>query len=197
MKRFLAAAAGVGGLMVASGAAQAQSIIREPGNHDHSVEVEIHGFIDYGWHYDYAGYGAYDIGPGFRIGIPILNNGFVRSINNDVRINFGGDLHWLPGYTAEFFGWINSPVVMQWNFFLTDRWSVFGEAGLAFDLYLFNQSVGPNCYNHGGGNVYCDLFWFYPSFAGGARYHFGGHGGFPTLTMRLGYPVGFNIGVSF
>jgi hypothetical protein len=196
MKRFLATAATVGALAVAGSNAQAQSIVREPGNHDHSVEVEVHGVINYFWRFGVVVGGGVDIGPGVRIGIPLLNNGFVRSINNDVRINFGLDLYWAAYFGNAFFVWFNSPVVMQWNFYLTGHWSVFGEAGLAFDLYP-GQADGVNCYNHAPGNYYCDLFYFYPAFAGGARYHFGGGGHYPTLTMRLGYPTGFNIGASF
>jgi len=186
MKRFLAAVTVAGALTAAGSAASAQSIIRQPGAHVDKVEFEIHGVLGFWGRW----YNTFYTGPGFRVGIPIVRNGFVRSINNSVAINFGADFFWYPGYSGfgDYFA-ISSPVVAQWNFYLTGKWSVFGEAGVAFEFYPWD---GPNC--RGGG---CDRFWVYPGLAAGARYHFRGGTTFPSLTMRLGFPTGFNIGVSF
>ena len=67
------------------------------------------------------------------------------------------------------------PVVMQWNFYLTRKWSVFGEPGLAFywDDYAWLRAS--------------------PVLYLGGRYHFSDR---TTLTLRLGYPT-FSLGVSF
>jgi opacity protein-like surface antigen len=184
MKRFLAAAAIATALVLGGSAASAQSIIRQPGQHQNKVEFEIHGIV--GWHWRHA-YG-YSLGPGFRVGIPIVQNGFVRTINNSVAINFGLDVLFWPGYGG--YASLVSPVMLQWNFYLTGRLSVFGEAGVAFEFYPFDRG---DCRFGGCG----EYFWLWPGLAGGARYHFGGSAGFPTLTMRLGFPTGFNIGVSF
>lgn len=67
------------------------------------------------------------------------------------------------------------PVVMQWNFWFTDRWSAFGEPGI--NLYYLG--------NHG--------------FAAGPALYLGGRFRLSdriTLTARFGYPT-FGFGVSF
>jgi hypothetical protein len=72
------------------------------------------------------------------------------------------------------------PVVMQWNFFLSRNWSVFGEPGLAL---RFESHDGPDR------GLKVEPFQLYV----GGRYHFSEN---VTLTMRLGYPT-FSVGVSF
>ncbi|HTB72126.1 MAG TPA: hypothetical protein VK762_02725, partial [Polyangiaceae bacterium] len=66
------------------------------------------------------------------------------------------------------------PIVMQWNFWLSTHWSVFGEPGLAF-----------------GSGDRSTIVW--PVFYAGGRFHFTDR---VALTMRLGYPD-FSLGVSF
>jgi len=67
------------------------------------------------------------------------------------------------------------PVVMQWNFWLHRKWSVFGEPGVA--IYFDDGKAE---------------FTPFVVYAGG-RYHFNDR---IALTMRLGYPS-FSLGVSF
>ena len=47
-------------------------------------------------------------------------NGFIDRINDSVGLGFGVD------YTRDN-TWL--PLVMQWNFWLSEHWSVFGEPG--------------------------------------------------------------------
>src|SRR5437868_2990599 len=73
---------------VAEGEARAQeSIIRRPGDHsNYSLEIEPHllaAFV-----FTRAGDG---FGVGGRFTIPIVKNGFISSINNNVGIGFGLD----------------------------------------------------------------------------------------------------------
>ncbi len=79
----------------------------------HTLEAEPHlcaGFDMPGKGPDKHGSG---FGPGFRGTIELVDNGFVKSINNSVGLGFG--LDWLsPGDRNVF--WV--PVVMQWNFWL-------------------------------------------------------------------------------
>ena len=70
-----------------------------------------------------------------------------------------------------------SPVALQWNFFLTDKWSVFGEAGVMLRSYGFLTS-----------DTYGDF-----TVAAGGRFHFSDR---ISLTMRAGYPF-VSVGVSF
>lgn len=184
-------------------AAHAQSIIKQPGNHpDYAVEIEPHlGFQWAGRYYNDSGFG-----PGVRFNIPIVRNGFVPRINNNVAITFGTDLTFGGGDRScyPFYDparqdyrcsvtelWF--PVAMQWNFWLTKVVSVFGEPGLAivhrwwsYDYYCNN--AGPICTNRSGNTT--DLE---PVFSAGGRFMFSNTVG---ATVRIGYPMvsaGINI----
>ena len=79
-------------VFVAFGTAQdahAESIIKSPGDHPkYHVELEPHVLL--GWARLYQDNG---LGIGGRFTIPIVDNGFVKTINNSVGISFG--LDWL------------------------------------------------------------------------------------------------------
>ncbi len=150
----------------ASGAHADESIIKNPGDHpNYRFEAEPHGLIGYGG--PFLGNSA-DLGAGFRGTVIVLDNGFVKNINNSVGVGFGGDIFFRRG---TFF----IPVVMQWNFWLSTHWSVFGEPGVGFAANAGNRNV-----LHFAGY-------------GGGRYHFNDR---ISLTMRLGYPS-LSVGVSF
>jgi hypothetical protein len=183
-------------LLALTATSNAQSIIKSPGDHpNYKVEVEPH--LDFGWANLYASSG---FGLGARFSIPIVQNGFVPSINNSVAISFGLDyLRYSGCYYGRYI--INGndvgcgasfflfPVTMQWNFWLTPRWSVFGEPG----LYVY----------HGVFDNFCDARFkgcVEPThtgigFAGyvGGRLHFNDT---VALTLRVGYPT-LSLGVSF
>ena len=169
-------------------------IIRHPGDHSRYVfEAEPHlllGVIDPPGVASGSGFGA-----GFRGTVVIVPNGFVPSINNSVGIGFGLDIvHYSHGrqhctvdpLTSGVCNFSDSesvndfwfPVVMQWNFFLSRAWSVFGEPGLAFRYESLSGAHETNVD---------------PQFYLGGRWHFADR---MTLTMRLGYPT-FSVGVSF
>ena len=73
---------------------------------------------------------------------------------------------------------------MQWNFWLTEKWSVFGEPGLFFRHTFFD------C-----GAYICDRNsdLFSAAFYVGGRFHFSDS---IALTLRAGYPTGFSVGLS-
>lgn len=180
-RAWLTALVTAGAVVFAARSASADTlIIKHPGDHPRYVfEAEPHvilGFINPPGPGDGSGFGL-----GFRGTIPLLHNGFVSTINNNIGIGFG--LDWVH-YSHSFIDRGNRydvnyaylPVVMQWNFFLSRQWSVFGEPGVAFHFV-----------NHGDNRF--DPFVF---FAGG-RWHFSDR---ITLTMRVGYPT-FSVGVSF
>jgi len=187
--------------------AAAQSTIQKYGARpSYGVELEPHLAI--GW-IDPPGYGTGEgIGLGARGTFEIVGHGFIPSINNSVGIGVGLDWIHYSGdgtgprgrcvrYVAAPAGtnvcvqvagsgndetdylWI--PVVMQWNFWLHRRWSVFGEIGAAlrFDD-MHDLELSPVI-----------------SWAGG-RYHFTDS---TTLTLRLGLPFVLtpyiSLGVSF
>jgi len=176
-----------------SSAARADTlVIKNPGDHPRYVfEAEPHvvlGFIEPPGYASGTGFGL-----GFRGSIPIVRNGFIPNINNSVAIGFGMDFaHYGRGdycvnggrqpcdrRRADSFNEFYFPVVMQWNFFLSRNWSVFGEPGVALNLHAWD---GPRTLD-------VDPFIFFI----GGRYHFSDK---VTLTMRIGYPA-FSVGCSF
>jgi hypothetical protein len=186
------------GLCLLSGTVKAESIIKNPGKHpDYSVELEPHFVLDW------AGAPGHDDegwGLGFRASIPFLRNGPIEKINNNMAITFGLDwAHaerpcgavrnvWTEDCELDSF-WL--PVALQWNFFLTDVISVFGEPGLAIVHYSWDD------WHHCWAPGYCDADGsetrLKPVFWGGARFLFTDNIG---VTVRLGYPS-ITAGFSF
>jgi hypothetical protein len=148
-----------------------RAIIKYPGDHpDYALELEPHfnvGPLPLPGPKDGDG-PSLGVGPGVRATFELVDNGFIKKINNTVGLGVGGDVI-LGGDDVGV--WI--PVVMQWNFFLSENWSVFGEPG-------------------GGIFVGKDLFPSPAMYAGG-RWHFAER---MTLTLRAGYPT-FSAGLSF
>jgi hypothetical protein len=167
MRRRLAGAVMVACLGIAGTARADESIIKSPGDHpDYRFEAEPHMLLGFGGPFRHGGA---QLGAGFRGTVILVDNGFVSSINNSVGITFGGDF-FFPHST--FF----IPVGMQWNFWLTNHWSVFGEPGIGFAVNKDHDASTVNRVLYGVG-----------------RYHFNDR---ISLTMRIGYPS-FAIGISF
>jgi hypothetical protein len=144
--------------------AQERSVINQYGDHPRYVaELEPHAILGFGYPFDT---GQNYLGLGFRASFHITD-GFVHSINDSIAIGVG--LDFAPGT----FGYVLVPVVMQWNFWLSTHWSVFGEPGLAFT----NAPIRA----------------IDPVFYAGGRFHFNEH---IALTLRVGYPD-ISVGVSF
>jgi hypothetical protein len=156
--RFVLIAAGVMSASLTAPAALADSsTIKLPGAHpDYVFEAEPHALI--------APFDKFQPGVGFRGTIEIVDNGFVKTINNTIGIGFGAD------WTKDHF---RVPIVMQWNFWLSRNWSVFGEPGGLID---FGKKTRPQ-----------------PAIYAGGRFHFTDR---ITLTMRVGHPTA-SVGVSF
>ncbi|HMI86375.1 MAG TPA: hypothetical protein VK550_19915 [Polyangiaceae bacterium] len=188
--------------LVARTARAEEMIIKRPGDHPaYSVEIEPH--LTLAFFVPTAG--SSGLGIGGRFTIPIVKNGFVSSINNSVGIGLGLDWihyngcyrYWGNPYACANFETFVLPVVMQWNFFLSTHWSVFGEPGLAItvnsygscvDFYVDDRGRRVDCGpapNRLGVNPFV-LFL-------GGRYHFNET---TALTMRIGWPYA-SIGVSF
>jgi hypothetical protein len=154
--------------LVSSGASALadESIIKSPGDHPpYRFEAEPHGLVGFGGPFER---GRGELGAGFRGTIIIVDNGFVKSINNSVGIGFGGDIFFGRGT-------LFIPVVMQWNFWLTTHWSVFGEPGIGFAANARGRDL------------------LHPILMVGGRYHFNDK---ISLTLRIGYPA-FSVGASF
>jgi hypothetical protein len=142
-----------------------ESVIDIPGAHpDYSVELEPEAVFVFGRPLNEGP------GVGLRISIPLVDNGFVSTINNNVGISFGIDKDPLASGRT-----INVPVALQWNFFLTRHWSVLAEPGVFFQ---FDDHT----------RAYAQLW-------GGVRYHFNDS---VALMARVTLPnaPAFSIGVS-
>jgi hypothetical protein len=176
----------------------AQSTIKQPGNRPGYVfEAEPHLVLGL---LDPPGFGAgTGLGAGFRGTVEIVKNGFISKLNNSVGIGFGLDYLRYDGWQGprgqcerfepgpagvpicvrvsgrNHVNYFFLPVVMQWNFWLHRKWSVFGEPGVAFYFDDGHFDFSP-----------------FVLYAGG-RYHFTDR---IALTMRIGYPS-FSLGVSF
>jgi hypothetical protein len=164
--RVVAAVCALPAVLVAGAAhADEHSIIKEYGEHpSYAFEAEPHGILGFGYPFDNGNNYA---GVGFR-GTFHITDGFVKGINDSIGVGVGIDF--APGGG----GYVFVPVVMQWNFWVSTHWSVFGEPGLAF-------TNAPR--------TAVDPFVF---FAGG-RFHFSERA---ALTLRVGYPA-LSVGVSF
>jgi hypothetical protein len=186
----LAFAAAFGMLFCSAGLASADDTIKHPGDHlNYSVEVEPHVLIGWDGVYDAGG-----LGLGARFSIPIVQNGFVPSINNSVAISFGLDLVWYGGcYAYEDPGhcgaqYVQIPVAMQWNFWVAHNWSVFGEPGLE----IYHGFLG-DCDAMHANCVTPTVTGVLPALWIGGRYHLSES---TALTLRIGFPA-FSFGVSF
>lgn len=146
--------------------------IRQPGG-DRPLQLDVHGGFSH-W-----GIGA---AAGARFGIPIVQNGFVRSINNAVYINFGADFYWVKEGNS-YFPAVGIPVTLHWEFYFTERWSAFAELGV--NVYLH-----PNLFR-GNGWDWSPGHWVLG--AVGGRFFINDS---ITLTLRLGNPYS-SFGVSF
>jgi len=178
-----------------------QVIIRD-GRAPMGYDLELEPHLVLGTSPPDPGYGT-GAGIGVRGSLVILPEGFLPRVNDSVAVGVGIDygryhggwsvngyrdqcLHYEPGPAGTSvctdvtsgggtYNYFFMPVVMQWNFWLTRRFSAFGEPGM--DIYY----VGGHGFN------------FTPAGYVGGRVKLTER---LTLTGRIGYPT-LAIGVSF
>ena len=173
--------------LLAARSASADDTIKHPGDHPkYAVEIEPHVLL--GWNYIYPG-DAWGIGG--RFSIPVVQNGFVPSINNSVAVSFGVDALF---YNACWYHqdcsatYLDFPVTLQWNFFVAQHWSVFGEPGLMLYHGFFNDCPpGSTCPGVPEATGISPVIFL------GGRYHLSDS---TALTLRIGFPT-FSFGFSF
>lgn len=196
--RLLAASA-----LVATTPAAAESIIKNPGEHpDYAVELDPHLVLQHGYTPAWLDTG---VGLGLRASIPFLD-GPIDSINNSMAISFGVDwAHFGDEHCADYYFRVDPrlrepwwdhrcrgddlvfPVALQWNFWLTDVVSVFGEPGLAVAYERWEAWCGwDTCYEDHA-RVLPFVGW------AGGRFLFSDRIG---MTVRLGYPS-ITVGATF
>jgi hypothetical protein len=183
-------------LMLAGREASAQMIIKNPGQHPQGPEIEPHLLLR-----PLRGSGEDSgVGLGGRFTWQIGKNNFIDKINNSVGIGVGVD--WVR-YSYRYkcgrddvncrdsADWVLVPVVMQWSFYLSRSWSVFGEPGIMLGTH-FHDCQGDGCPRKGFGFGRGDGVDFFILHVGG-RWHFKEN---MALTLRIGWPY-FSAGVSF
>jgi hypothetical protein len=105
------------------------------------------------------------VGAGITGTFNVWNEGFINRLNDSVGISVGAD------WTGS--GTYHLSSAMQWNFWLSDRFSVFGAPGVGVRFSDGNTDI-------------------WPAFGGGGRLHFGPN---LALTVRAGFPVSA-VGIS-
>lgn len=102
------------GLGTTALSSQAHANIRRPGG-GRTFSIEPH-----------LGFGYYNVAGalGVRFSLPILQNGFIPSINNAVFFNFGVDVY--SNFKVFSMG---IPLTLHWSFYFTRRFSMFFELG--------------------------------------------------------------------
>ena len=149
-------------------------------NHIHGVRPEIH--FDAGFH----GY----LGAGFDLEIPIVPDGVLRGMDDEIAI--------VPGFDFLFYDFVHDgphglgfapQVTAQWTFYVSRRWSVFPEVGAT--VLITTEKDHPYFHRYGkkGKHFYAD-----PVGAFGARFHINQRN---ALVFRIGYPFGGQIGFTF
>lgn len=187
-QRTIASFCLMAGLLLATGA---HAQIKSPGAHEkYDVELEPHLVVQWAEEpaWDDEGFGL-----GLRASIPLVDNGPVTTINNNMAIGFGLDwahfddpcrynnINLDDDCNANDF-WV--PVVVQWNFFFSQMISAFPELGLAIQHSRWDIGV---C-RVGNNIVVCDdrsdtdlelVLWL------GVRFHVAKAF---AITLRLGTP---------
>lgn len=172
------------GILLSASGAEAQ---RGRGRMIQGVRPEVH--LDFGWH------GAF--GVGFRVDIPIVPDGFIDGVDDEFALSPGAEFfffsyynnHGVRGHYYYDEGLAVWPLLAaQWNFYLNEDWSIFPELGIAMIFYTHTHRVsdfGDETHSH---------IAFDPFFGFGARWHFNARN---ALLMRLSWPAGFQIGITF
>jgi len=172
-----------GVLCSAASAQHAGVSIKRPFGGVRPMELNLH-----------AGLSHHGPGPaaGMRVAIPLVDNGFVSSIDNAIYFTIGGDLLFercfggCGGERDRYGVAFAVPLTGRWQFNFTPRWSAYGE-------------VGPNIYVHSGwlgrrgspGVGHVPGAWV--AAAVGGKWHFAPS---TSLTLSLGAPyshVGLDI----
>jgi hypothetical protein len=154
------------------------------GSHASGVRFDVH--LDFGW---YGGLGA-----GFRVDVPIIPDGMIdaRGVDDELVLSPGAEILFWDYYGNDHDSNVAfAPLIaLQWNFYLSDDWSVFPELGVAMmfgDHWHHRHPHDPDGPNHA--HVYID-----PFLGGGARYHFSARN---ALLLRINWPAGLQVGITF
>ncbi|MDQ3034596.1 MAG: hypothetical protein M3Y87_19460 [Myxococcota bacterium] len=162
-------------------AARADHQIDRPFTGSRPFQLDFHGGL--------AWYG-FGFAAGARFGIPIVQNGFIPTLDNAVYLNFGADIYFVDDDCRGFGGCdrayrlaMGFPVALHWEFYFNDTWSVFAELGV-------NVYLPPGFFHRGVYNFREDAGAWVIAAVGGTLHL----GDVFALTLRVGNPyVAFGI----
>jgi hypothetical protein len=182
-RRLLAAALLLATLFATTTAAGDTLIVEEPNNHpDYLVELEPHVAALF-WrrtiHRRFviidADAGQPEFGAGLRANLEIVDP-VIPFLNNTIALTASIVTTSCSTFCGEklqmFF-----PIGAQWNFYLTDKWSVYADIGL-----IVRTTDG---FSNTFGDFLADI---------GGRYHFSDT---VVLNARIGYPFSVTVGPGF
>ncbi len=128
--------------------------------------------VDFGWRQAY--------GVGGRLEFPIVPEGLLERADDDLTLSLGAEVF----FPENRYGASVWPLgALQWNFYLSDRWSVFPELGVVG----FAGDDHHHDFVHTGPIIA-------PFLGFGARLHISPRA---ALLARVSWPAGFQLGVAF
>ncbi len=129
---------------------------------------------------------GYAFGAGFRADIPIVREGFIDNVADDLVISPGAELFFFDyhDYYRDSGVGFAPLVALQWNFYITPEWSAFPELGFAMLFGRYGY-----WHDRHDRDVYASLF-----LGIGGRYHFNDKN---ALLLRLSWPAGLQFGITF
>jgi len=139
--------------------------------------LDIHGGV---------GSWGFGFGAGARFTLNIIENGFASKLNNSFGLGFGADLLVHPAhYGFDKWGFtVSLPLVGQWAFYLTPKWTVFAEFGATIWIRPYGEYKGSLI------SKWFDI-WFV--LGPGAMWNFSDS---MSLIIRATYPY-FSVGLTF
>lgn len=178
-KTWLGAAALALALATQAAPAHADHRIDQPFTGSRPFQLDVHGGLMW-YGFGFAG--------GVRFGIPIVQNGFIPSLDNAVYLNFGGDFYFVddrrcyaapgnPCSSREYRFAMGFPVTLHWEFYFNDTWSAFAELGV-------NVYLPPSLFYRGYVDYYDDAGAWVIVAVGGSLHL----GDAVSLTLRVGNP---------
>ena len=150
-------------------------IIKNPHSGDRPHILDVHAGV---------GSWGFGFGAGGRFTLNLVENGFVGKLNNSFGLGFGVDAlaHY---YSQNSWGFsLSLPVVGQWAFYLTPKWTVFAEFGASLWIRPYGDYPGSLI------SRYFDI-WFL--LGPGVIWNFSDS---MSLIIRATYPY-FQVGITF
>jgi hypothetical protein len=121
MRRLVLALA----FVTAPALARGQSTIRQRSGHHRPADLSILLGVPV----------PFGFGAGMRFGIPLVQEGFIGSINDAIFLEPGFQFVYWSDFDHHQIGF-QVPVLMRWDFFLSTDWTVFGSIGPVFGFWL-------------------------------------------------------------